>query len=212
MRLAAIALCVLVGATGLAAGAVIGINWSKSEVMPVVLVKPGIGGFEPIEGSSVGNTWTKDEVKAVVLVAPGIGGFQPTGGSSIDNIWTKDETVPVMLVEPSISGFVPLRSLVGGSEPPGYTSPRVSQPNDTPCLASSRALPSIIETQVDGDFEGWDGETIVKTTDGHIWQQSSYYYEYDYAFMPTVMIFRGSDGYKMKVNGVSQSVAVKQLR
>jgi hypothetical protein len=207
-----LALCGLIAATSLATGAAIGISWSKSEVIPVVLVKPGIGGFEPTEGSSIGNTWTKDEVKAVVLVTPGIGGFQPTEGSSIGNIWPKDETVPVMLVEPTVSGFVPSRALSGGSELAGYASPAVPQLNETAHLPPAGALPSVIETQIDGDFEGWEGETIVKTTDGHIWQQSSYYYEYHYAFMPKALIFRAGDGYKMKVDGVSEPVAIKQLK
>lgn len=210
--LTVLALCGLIAATSLATGAAIGISWSKSDVIPVVLVKPGIGGFEPIEGSSIGNTWTKDEVKAVVLVTPGIGGFQPTEGSSIGNVWPKDQTVPVMLVEPSVSGFVPSHALVGGSELAGYASPAIPQLNDTAHLASAGTQPFVIESQIDGDFEGWEGETIVKTTDGHIWQQTTYYYEYRYAFMPKALIFRAGDGYKMKVEGVEKSVEVKQLK
>jgi hypothetical protein len=31
----------------------------------------------------------------------------------------------------------------------------------------------VIESQIDGDFEGWDGETIFKLTNGEIWQQRS---------------------------------------
>jgi len=65
----------LVGACGLALGTAIGITWTKSEVVPVIIVKPGIGGFVPTEGSSIGSTWLKSEVKAVILVKPGIGAF-----------------------------------------------------------------------------------------------------------------------------------------
>ena len=81
-------------------------------------------------------------------------------------------------------------------------------------LASTDGLrsPSVIETQIDGDFEGWEGETIVKLMDGHIWQQSEYYYEYHYAFMPKVLIFKTGDGYKMKVDGVEKPIGVKRLR
>ena len=42
-----------------------------------MLVKPGIGGFVPMEGSAIGNTWSKDEVTAVVIVEPSTGGFVP---------------------------------------------------------------------------------------------------------------------------------------
>ena len=45
----------------------------------------------------------------------------------------------------------------------------------------------VIESQIDGDFEGWEGETIFKLTNGQIWQQTSYAYHYHYAFMPDVL-------------------------
>lgn len=35
-----------------------------------------------------------------------------------------------------------------------------------------------IETSIDGDFEGWDGETIFKMMNGSIWQKASYNYTY----------------------------------
>lgn len=80
--------------------------------------------------------------------------------------------------------------------------------------SGSRKAPSpeVIESQIDGDFEGWEGETIVKLTNGQIWQQSEYYYHYHYAFMPEVLIFRSGGGYKMKVDGVEKSVGVSQLK
>jgi len=69
----------------------------------------------------------------------------------------------------------------------------------------------IIESQIDGDFEGWEGETIVKLTNGQIWQQIEYYYYYRYAFMPKVHIFRTGGGYKMVVDGVKKPVGVELL-
>ncbi len=70
----------------------------------------------------------------------------------------------------------------------------------------------VIECKIDGDFKGWEGETIVKLTNGQIWQQSEYYYCYHYAFMPGVIIFRYGGGFKMKVDGVDKSVGVSQLK
>jgi len=216
LQSAAITVPFLMGASGLAMGAVIGGSWSKSDVTPVVLVKPkpGIGGFEPVDGSSIGNTWPKSEVKAVLLVTPGIGGFEPREGISIGNTWRKQDILPVMLVEPSGGSFIPLRALTTGSESTGYPSAEMPKADEVARLASTDALrsPSVIETQIDGDFKGWEGETIVKLMDGHIWQQSEYYYEYYYAFMPKVLIFKSGDGYKMKVDGVEKPIGVKQLK
>jgi len=82
-----------------------------------------------------------------------------------------------------------------------------------PKSESRQASPKgVIETQIDGDFEGWEGETIVKLMNGQIWQQSEYYYHYHYAFMPKVIIYRSGGGYKMKIDGIEKSVGVIQLK
>src|SRR5262249_36593061 len=71
----------------------------------------------------------------------------------------------------------------------------------------TKTVPSgdVIESQIDGDFEGWEGETIVKLTNGQVWQQTDYYYEYTYDFMPEVLVYRSGFGYKMKVDGVDEA-------
>ena len=71
---------------------------------------------------------------------------------------------------------------------------------------------AVIETQIDGDFEGWDGETIWKMENGQIWQQSSYSYHYHYASDPKVLIYRSGGGWKMKVDGDDETVDVKKLK
>jgi len=79
-------------------------------------------------------------------------------------------------------------------------------------LESQQPMPNVIETQIDGDFEGWEGETIVKLMNGQIWQQSEYYYHYHYSFMPRVIIFKSGAGYKMKVEGIERAVGVTRLK
>jgi uncharacterized protein YodC (DUF2158 family) len=46
---------------------------------------------------------------------------------------------------------------------------------------------------------------------GQIWQQAEYSYHYHYAFMPNVIIFSDSGGYKMQVEGVNKIIRVQQL-
>ena len=62
---------------------------NNSKVVPVCLVKPGIVGFVPVNGSSIGNTWNKRDIVAMCEVKPGIVGFVPVNGSSIGNTWSK---------------------------------------------------------------------------------------------------------------------------
>jgi hypothetical protein len=178
------------------------VRWMKSEVVPVILVTPNIGGFKPVEGSAIGNTWTKADVRPVVIVEPRAFGFVPHSGSSIGNIWTKEDVLPVVLLESSQSGFV---SLFAHSAPVAPTS--ADGQSD-----SGRSSQSAIESKVDGDFSGWEGETIVKLTNGQIWQQTEYHYHYHYAFMPDVLIFKSAGRYKMKVEGTDAAVGVTQLK
>jgi hypothetical protein len=71
---------------------------------------------------------------------------------------------------------------------------------------------NVVETQVDGEFNGWEGETIVKLMNGQIWKQTEYRYEYHYAYMPKVLVYASGSGFKMKVDGTSQPVGVERLR
>ena len=60
---------------------------------------------------------------------------------------------------------------------------------------------------VDGAWSGWAGDTIVQLTDGSVWRQHEYYYEYQYAYRPKVDIANG----KMHVNGMNRAVRVRRL-
>jgi len=82
----------------------------------------------------------------------------------------------------------------------------------TKIIALQQKTPNVIESQIDGDFEGWEGETIVKLMNGQIWQQTEYFYYYHYAFMPKVLIYKSGSGYKMKVEGIEKAVGVKRLK
>ncbi|MEK7801539.1 MAG: hypothetical protein AAB276_03705, partial [Pseudomonadota bacterium] len=87
-----------------------------------------------------------------------------------------------------------------------------SQPAASSSTAAPRSTASTIESQIDGKFEGWMGKTIVKLTNGQIWQQTEYHYHYHYAYMPKVLIYRSGAGYKMKVDGIDQSVGITQIK
>ena len=43
-------------------------------------------------------------------------------------------------------------------------------------IIEAAETPAVIESQIDGEFEGWEGETVFVLTNGQIWQQSSYDY------------------------------------
>jgi hypothetical protein len=70
----------------------------------------------------------------------------------------------------------------------------------------------VIESQIDGEFKGWDGETIFKLANGQIWQQSSYAYTYSYKYRPNVMIFPSNGGFSMQVEGMEQRIQVVRIK
>lgn len=78
--------------------------------------------------------------------------------------------------------------------------------------SSKHSNVNVIESNIDGEFNGWEGETIFKLRNGQIWQQSSYAYTYHYAYAPQVTIYKTNGVYKMKVDGVDSSINVTQLK
>lgn len=77
---------------------------------------------------------------------------------------------------------------------------------------TSEFVKPIITSQIDGEFDGWEGETIFKLMNGQIWQQSSYAYMYHYAYMPEVEIYETKNGYIMKVEDVEETIEVIRLK
>ncbi len=69
-----------------------------------------------------------------------------------------------------------------------------------------------VESRIDGDFEGWDGDTVFQLENGQVWQQSSYAYTYYYAYRPDVRIYDESGVWKMKVDGLDEVISVERLK
>jgi hypothetical protein len=74
------------------------------------------------------------------------------------------------------------------------------------------SIPDVVETQIDGEFKGWTGETVFVLRNGQLWQQSSYAYTYHYAYAPKVLIYRSGSGYKLIVDGVRGEISVRRLK
>ncbi len=65
---------------------------------------------------------------------------------------------------------------------------------------------SVADSRIDGDFNGWDGETVYSLMNGQVWQQSKYKYRYKYAHCPPALVYRASGGHKMRVAGTVANV------
>jgi hypothetical protein len=78
--------------------------------------------------------------------------------------------------------------------------------------AEKNPTPEIIESRIDGEFSGWEGETIFKLMNGQIWQQIDGRYKYKYKYSPKVIIFRSGAGFEMQVEGVDGRIRVSRLK
>ena len=78
--------------------------------------------------------------------------------------------------------------------------------------SGSRCVPAI-ESQIGGEFEGWDGDTVFVLTNGQVWQQSRYAYTYHYAYRPEVLIYPSDAGTcELRVDGISETISVQRIR
>jgi hypothetical protein len=124
----------------------------------------------------------------------------------LEQLLTKDEQSTLGITTMSPEGKTAMRDALIRMYQQGY---RAGQTVNKPVAVT---VPSVIETQVDGEFSGWEGETIVKLINGQIWQQMEYHYEYHYAYMPKVLVYPSGGGFKMKIEGTEQAIGVQRLR
>jgi hypothetical protein len=89
---------------------------------------------------------------------------------------------------------------------------RALSESDQARTAAPTPTGEVIESRIDGEFEGWSGDTIFRLVNGQIWQQSGYAYLYHYGFMLPVLIYPAAGGYRMQVEGVSDQINVTRLR
>jgi len=87
-------------------------------------------------------------------------------------------------------------------------SPSTPIPTLVPVISSCSPA---IESQIDGEFEGWDGDSVFQLTNGQIWQQDEYDYTYHYSYRPQVTIFSVRSGCEMHVDGLGDTIRVRQL-
>jgi hypothetical protein len=91
-------------------------------------------------------------------------------------------------------------------------SVKPQDPNPPAARTTGFGCASTVESTIDGDFNGWEGETIFKLDNGQIWQQAEYDYMYSYSFRPDVTIYQTRSGCRMKVEDEEETVLVKRIK
>jgi len=80
---------------------------------------------------------------------------------------------------------------------------------DAPIICTK--LKGVIEAQIEGEFTGWDGETIFNLSNKQTWQQSSPGVLKHQANSPKVLIYEFKGAWMMRVESVEEGIEVKNL-
>ena len=67
----------------------------------------------------------------------------------------------------------------------------------------------VVESRIDGDFEGWEDEAVFKLENGQMWQQTDFRFRYTYKFRPKVVIYKSGGRYFMAVENFKDEVEVE---
>ncbi|MFI2856847.1 DUF3298 domain-containing protein [Paenibacillus sp. JSM ZJ436] len=85
---------------------------------------------------------------------------------------------------------------------------------DTPNQYSTHASPgqNVIESKIDDDFEGYDEDNLYVLSNGQIWKQVEYKYDYHYSYRPDVIIYKDGSSYYMQVEDMDDRVKVERIK
>jgi hypothetical protein len=80
-------------------------------------------------------------------------------------------------------------------------------------LFATSAFAGVYEGRIDGEYHGWDGDTIYQLADGHIIKQDDYHLHLALRLSPRVIIYRSSGGLMIHVvDDNDQDVRIEILR
>jgi hypothetical protein len=68
----------------------------------------------------------------------------------------------------------------------------------------------VIDSYIDGEFKGWDGDQFFHLANGTVWQQSHYRYHYHYAYRPRARIIEDGGCHLLEVAGMPDRVEVRR--
>ena len=78
--------------------------------------------------------------------------------------------------------------------------------------APSISTPNVIESKIEGDFEGFDYENLYELDNGQIWKQIDFTIGVYYKYRPDVLIYKDGLNYYMIVEGIDKKVKVERIK
>jgi hypothetical protein len=78
--------------------------------------------------------------------------------------------------------------------------------------ARSELADEVVESRIDGDFNGWDGETVFPLQNGQVWQQAAPGVLVAVRVQPKVRIYKSKGSWWLHVDGVDREVRVRRVK
>jgi hypothetical protein len=69
----------------------------------------------------------------------------------------------------------------------------------------------VIESRIEGECEGFDGDIVFELVNGIKWQQSVYKYKYRHKYRPLAKIWRDGGLYYIEIEGMEEMVQVRRI-
>jgi hypothetical protein len=79
-----------------------------------------------------------------------------------------------------------------------------------PSSGNSTETFCVVDSRIDGEFKGWEGETTFRLQNGEVWQQAASGHKYTYVYSPKVLIYQSGSEFRMKVEGIDEEIAVRR--
>ena len=87
-----------------------------------------------------------------------------------------------------------------------------TQVNNSVTNSVTQTQSNTTTSRIKENFRGFKNGAIFKLTNGQIWEQTSYEYEYVYKYNPEVTIYKDGTTYYMLVDGMDTKVTVKKIK
>lgn len=140
--------------------------------------------------------------------------FQDNNGNKRGLTWFAGYNSVLYDCEPGETTYFKVTAVINGVES-DYSNITYATTFIEPQQSTTIMLPpvtaSTIKSKISSDFEGFDSGNLYELSNGQIWKQTSYDYEYEYAFMPDVIIYKDGLQYKMHVEGCRKEITVERI-
>lgn len=107
-----------------------------------------------------------------------------------------------------VLGSLALLVVTFGTSHAQTSNPAQKAEGAVPSAGNSAETFPTIDSRIDGEFSGWEGETVFKLQNGQIWQQAVPGHKYNYVYSPKVSIYQSGSEFRMRVEGIDEEIAV----